>query len=145
MGDYRIRMQFDIDASVANVRDALTTSDGIASWWSDTVEGDPGTDGGDLYVSFPDLSEPFHFSVSHDDDQVSWETQAFPPWWQGTTIRWWTTQEPEVDGVRLHFVHAGFDPEADIIPIVTPAWAGIISRLQRYVETGEADPFARNP
>lgn len=145
MGDYRIRMQFDVDASEASVHDALTTSDGIASWWSDTVEGEPGTEGGDLLVSFPDLPEPFHFSVSQDDDRVSWETQAFPPWWQGTTIRWWTTQESDVDGVRLHFEHGGFDPEDDIIPIVTPAWAGIIGRLQRYLETGEADLFARNP
>lgn len=144
MGDYRIRMQFDIDADEAAIRDALTTRGGIASWWSDTVEGEPGEEGGDLYVSFPDLPQPFHFRVGLDGE-ISWETQEFPPWWEGTTIRWWTSDEPDVDGVRLHFVHGGFDPDADIIPIITPAWAQIIGRLTRHAETGDADPFARVP
>lgn len=143
MGDYRIRMQFDIDADEATIRGALTSRKGIASWWSDTVDGDPGQDGGDQYVSFPDLPEPFHFQVAFTDEQISWETQSFPPWWQGTTIRWWLTDEDDVEGTRLHFTHGGFDPEDQLIPVITPAWADIVRRLQRYTEMGDADPFAR--
>lgn len=144
MGDYRIRMLFDIDAEEAAVRRALTTRDGIAAWWSDTVGGDPSRSGGDLLVTFPDLPQPFHFRVGDDGGQISWETLEFPPWWEGTTIRWSLAPVPDADGTRLLFSHEGFDPDAEIIPVITPAWAGIIDRLKRYAESGQPDPFARN-
>lgn len=143
MGDYRIRMAFDIAAEPATVTAALTTIEGITSWWSDTATGDPAADGGDLEVSFPDVPQPFHFRVDRDGDQLAWETQAFPPWWADTTISW-AVRPGEESGTALLFEHGGFDPDADIVPIVTPAWAGIIERLKRYAETGQQDPFARN-
>ena len=143
MGDYKIRMQFDVDADLAAVRTALTDSDAVASWWSDTVAGNPAQDGGNLLVTFPDLPQPFHFRVGLAENEVAWETLEFPPWWDGTTIRWSLGDAPE-GGTRLLFSHEGFDPDAEIIPVITPAWAGIIGRLQRFAETGEADPYARN-
>lgn len=144
MGDYAIRMQFDIDADEPTVRLALTSTEGIASWWSDTVEGTPGQPGGDLRVHFPDLPQPFEFAVALDGRAVSWKTGGFPPWWQGTTIDWRLEAQPDTGGTVLRFTHGGFDPDDDIIPIITPAWAGIIGRLKTYSETGEADPFAVN-
>jgi hypothetical protein len=122
----------------------FAVSSGIAAWWSDTVAGDPSHSGGDLLVTFPDLPQPFHFNVDLGDADVRWETLEFPPWWAGTTIRWSLHAAPEGDGTQLLFTHEGFDPDAEIIPVITPAWAGIIGRLKAYVETGHADPFARN-
>lgn len=142
MGDYAIRMQFDVDADQKTVRERLSTTEGIATWWSDRVEGDPQRTGGRLLVGFPDLPQPFEFAVAHDDGEISWETGAFPPWWQGTTIRWRIEPHPETGATLLRFSHAGFDPDDDIIPIITPAWASIIERLKRSAETGKADPFA---
>lgn len=144
MGDYAIRMQFDVEADETAVLEALTTTKGIASWWSDTVEGTPEQSGGDLRVSFPDLPQPFEFAVERDGGNVVWETGGFPPWWHGTSIHWEVGPHPERDGTLLRFTHAGFDPDADIIPIITPAWALIISRLKSYAETGEPNPFAVN-
>lgn len=142
MGDYAIRMQFDIDADKAAVQAALTTTEGIASWWSDRVEGNPEQSGGQLRVGFPDLPQPFEFTVTRDGQETSWETGGFPPWWQDTTIRWQVDTNPETGATLLRFSHSGFDPEDDIIPIVTPAWASIIERLKHYAETGRAEPFA---
>jgi uncharacterized protein YndB with AHSA1/START domain len=144
MGDYAIRMQFDVDAEPEAVRAALTTTEGIASWWSDSVEGEPQHSGGELRVRFPDLPEPFAFDVQHGEHEIAWETGAFPPWWQDTTIRWRVTDHPETGGTLLRFDHTGFDPDADIIPVITPAWAAIIGRLKQYAETGKPDPFAVN-
>ena len=144
MGDYRIRMHYDIEADREAVRAALTSPEGIAAWWSDTVAGDPARSGGDLLVTFPDLPQPFHFRVGTGDSEVSWETLEFPPWWEGTTIRWSFGPAPEGAGTSLEFSHEGFDPDNEIIPVITPAWAGIINRLKVYAESGQADPFARN-
>jgi hypothetical protein len=138
MGDYAIRMQFDIDAGAETVEHALRTQDGIRSWWSTRSDG---PQSGELRVSFPDRPEPFEFSVKDDAASVEWVTGAFPPWWAGTTIRWDVGPNPDAPGTRLLFSHGGYEPDNPVIPIVTPAWAQIILRLKGYAETGKPQPF----
>jgi uncharacterized protein YndB with AHSA1/START domain len=139
MGDYAILMQFDVNADRETVHHALSTQEGIRSWWS--VRADGPTDG-ELRVSFPDVPQPFEFSVSGDDsDRIEWVTGGFPPWWADTWIRWDMMDNPDAAGTRLQFRHAGYAPDNPVIPIVTPAWAQIILRLKGYAETGQPQPF----
>ena len=139
MGDYDILMQFDIDTDRATVHRALATQNGIRSWWSVRTDGPAD---GQLRVSFPDVPQPFEFSVARsDDERVEWVTGGFPPWWVGTSIRWDLTDNPDRPGTRLLFGHRGYDPDNPVIPIVTPAWAQIILRLKGYAETGRSQPF----
>src|SRR5687767_7738353 len=99
MGDYAIRMQFDIDVDEATVRRAFETEDGIRSWWSTRT-----TLGGDgLRVSFPDVPQPFEFDVRALDGGIEWVTRGFPPWWAGTTIRLTVGPNPDGAGQRLQF------------------------------------------
>lgn len=107
---YTIRMPLDIHADEAAVRAALATTEGIAGWWSDSVEGNPEQSGGDLRVHFPDVAQPFEFAVGHDEHGISWRTGAFPPWWQDTTIGWQIGPHPETSATLLRFAHSGFDP-----------------------------------
>lgn len=139
MGDYAILMQFDVSADQRTVHHALSTQEGIRSWWS--VKTDGPTDG-QLRVSFPDVPQPFEFSVAHvGTDTVEWVTGGFPPWWAGTSIRWDLSDNPDGAGTRLFFSHGGYRPDNPVIPIVTPAWAQIILRLKSYAETGQRQPF----
>lgn len=142
MGDYAVRMQFEIDADTDEVTDALATSDGVRSWWSTKVDGSPGEAGGQFRVSFPDVPQPFEFAVRRDDEHaLGWKTLAFPPWWADTTIDWEVGDGEHGSGSLLHFSHGGFDPDNPVIPIITPAWAQIILRLKQYAETGTPAPF----
>jgi uncharacterized protein YndB with AHSA1/START domain len=144
MGDYQIVMQFDIAADQERIRRALTTRDGIASWWSErtTLRDDRGSER--LEVSFPDVPQPFEFDVGRDaPNLIEWRTGGFPPWWAGTTIRWELSENPDAPGTRLLFSHRGYDADNPVIPIVTPAWAQIILRLKAFAETGTPDPFFR--
>jgi uncharacterized protein YndB with AHSA1/START domain len=141
MGDYAIRMQFDIDASAEVVRNALTSVQGISAWWSSRVAGSPDRDDGRLEVSFPDVPVPFDFAVSLGE-QIRWTTGAIPEWWHGTWVSWEMEPNPDGEGTRLHLVHGGFNPESPIIEVVTPAWADIVSRLKAYAESGERRPFS---
>ena len=139
MGDYHILMQFDIDADRATVHRALATQDGIRSWWSVRTDGPADAQ---LLVSFPDVPQPFEFSVARgDDERVEWVTGGFPPWWAGTSMRWDLAENPDKPGTRLLFGHRNYDPDNPVIPIVTPAWAQIILRLKGYAETGRPQPF----
>jgi len=134
MGDYAIRMQFDIDAEPDAVLRALTTADGVEGWWSRPVDGDPGKDGGEFHISFPDVAQPFEFAVTRDERSVAWRTLAFPPWWAGTTIRWRVEDPEDGTGTRLVFTHEGFDPANAIIPIITPAWAQFVFGMKEQLE-----------
>jgi uncharacterized protein YndB with AHSA1/START domain len=146
MGNYHIAMQFDIAADEERVRRALTTRDGIASWWSErtTLRDAGGGNPKRLEVSFPDVPQPFEFDVSDESpNRVEWRTGGFPPWWAGTTIRWELSPNPDAPGIRLLFSHRDYEPDNPVIPIVTPAWAQIILRLKAYAETGTPQPFFR--
>lgn len=137
MGDYNVLMQFDIDADPEVVRRALGTEEGIRAWWSKRTD----FDGRELRVSFPDQPQPFEFDVRDGSGELDWVTGAFPPWWQGTTIRWIVGANPDKPGTRLHFSHRDYEPDNPVIPIITPAWALIITRLKAYAETGRPQPF----
>jgi Activator of Hsp90 ATPase homolog 1-like protein len=141
MGDYAIQMRYDMNAEREKVREALTTVDGIGSWWSAKVAGQPEVAEGRLEVSFPDVPAPFEFTAHPGADDVSWVVGSIPEWWRGTTIRWALEDNPEGDGTRVHFRHEGFDSTHPIIEVITPAWAHIVDRLQGYVETGQRQPF----
>ena len=134
MGDYAIRMQFDIHADHETVMQALTTSDSVEGWWSRPVDGDLGKDGGEFRISFPDVPQPFEFAVERGDRSLAWRTLAFPPWWADTTIRWRVEEPDEGTGTRLVFTHEGFDATNPVIPIITPAWARFIVGLKDQVE-----------
>ena len=134
MGDYAIHMQVDMTADHDTVMQALTSSDGVERWWSRPVDGDPGKDGGEFRISFPDVPQPFEFAVERGDRSVAWKTLAFPPWWADTTIRWRVEEPDEGTGTRLLFTHEGFDPTNPIIPVITPAWAQFIFGLKGEVE-----------
>lgn len=145
MGDYHISMQFDIAADPIRVLEAIRTPAGVAAWWSDLVTGDPGKVGSQWTNKFPDVPRPFEYVVTEaGEKRVEWKVGAFPEWWAGTSIRWDVSDRPDAPGTRLLFSHRGFDPENPVIPIITPAWAGIIQRLKVYAETGTKDPFAVN-
>jgi hypothetical protein len=139
MGDYHIRMQFDIAAEPDTVRATLTAQDGITGWWSNRSTLD--AEAGRLLVWFPDQPQPFEFDAHHDGGRVEWQTGSFPPWWAGTTIRWTIASNPDAAGTRLLFEHRDYDPDNPVIPIVTPAWALIIQRLKELAETGTRRPF----
>jgi uncharacterized protein YndB with AHSA1/START domain len=144
MGNYHILMHVDIAADGETVHRALSTQDGIRSWWSSRTSGPDGSK--HLEVSFPDAPRPFDFTVTRDDDeQVEWRTGGFPPPWAGTSIRWDLSDVPSDAApgttTRLLLSHRDFDPDNPVIPGVTPVWAQIILRLKSYAETGRPDPF----
>jgi hypothetical protein len=64
----------------------------------------------------------------------------FRRWWGGTTIRFDLADNPEGAG-PTPLLASRYEPDNPVIPIVTPAWAQILLRLDGYAETGEPQPF----
>ncbi|MEP6639823.1 MAG: hypothetical protein ABJC39_10780, partial [Chloroflexota bacterium] len=112
MGDYAIQMQFDIAVDDPTLRRALTTTDGIRSWWSTRSD----LSDAHLVVSFPDVPLPFEFTAHEDPGgTIEWVTGGFPPWWAGTTVSWALAPNPDGPGTRLLFRHGGYDADNPVI------------------------------
>lgn len=144
MGDYHLLMQFDVDADRAGLRRWLDSPEGIAGWWSDTVDGSASRVGDRFVVTFPTTDVPFELEVTTaSDDRVEWRIDENPPWWKGTTIRFDIT-EGEDGGTQLLFSHRDFDPDSPVIPVITPAWVRFLDNLAAVAASGTPNPAVVN-
>jgi hypothetical protein len=140
MGD--VLFTFDVEAGPDAVRRALTTTEGITSFWTDKAEV-PAEVGGTMTVGFPDAPAPFDLVVDQSDqDTVAWRTASFPPQWVGTDIRWNISGGEQ--GSTVAFRHGSFadDNEEARVAFV---WGQVMTQLKRYVETGIPAPVFVHP
>lgn len=129
----------DIDAGNEAILEALTTQEGIRSWWTT----DAAVTGDALDLGFPDT--PARFSLTVDgvsEDEVGWTSSGeFPPHWQGTNIKWQIMSPPEGAGSQLFFTHGGFAEPDPLLGHTAYTWATLLGHLKSYLETGEKAPF----
>lgn len=132
-----INFRFDVDTPPQRVLDALTTGEGIRSFW--TADADvPAEVDETLKLGFSITPAPFDLRlVRSDESGVTWMTETFPPHWVGTTIRW-DVQQRE-GGATVAFLHEGFADDGDA-GSAAYTWGQIMVQLKRYVETGKPDP-----
>jgi hypothetical protein len=144
MGDYVIQARFEAACPREQVLRWLSSVDGIAGWWSDTVSGSAAKSGDGFTVRFPTTDVPFELVVGQGaEGQVVWDVPESPPWWAGTTIKF-ELAASEDGGSSLLFTHGGFDPSDPIIAVITPAWVGFLNNLVAVAESGEAHPAVVN-
>jgi uncharacterized protein YndB with AHSA1/START domain len=138
-----IAMQVDVDAPADALYRALTTTEGIAGWWTDR-NNTAGVPGNVDTFEFPGTPLTYRMRVDQAEPGklLSWHCQAGPPAWDGTDIRW--TLRPAGEGTLVVFDHTGWGEIDTMFRIVTLGWAQMIMSLKRYAETGAADPFFRN-
>lgn len=139
-----IAMQVDVQAPAQDVYQALTTTEGIAGWWTDRNR-TTGVTGEVDRFDFPGAPMTYELRVDQAEPAkaLSWHCLTGPPAWVGTDIRW-TIRPASEGGSQVVFDHAGFAEVDAMFRIVTLGWAQMIMGLKQYVETGQADPFFRN-
>lgn len=133
---------FDVAAAPETVRRALTTTEGIASFWTADAQV-PDQPGESFVLGFPDAPLPFDLLlVNADEDNVTWRAQTFPPQWAGTEIRWNISDADS--GSTVSFRHGSFADDADTARFAY-VWGQVMVQLKSYAETGVAAPvFARS-
>ena len=135
-----IAMQIDIAAEPGTVYRALTTTDGVAAWW--TTRNETSATVGDVNrYWFPDAPLSWDLKVTDtvDGELVATHCVGGPPPWIGTDVRWSLASTSE--GTRVIFDHTGFATVDEMFRIVTLGWAQMILRLKEYAESGSAVPF----
>jgi uncharacterized protein YndB with AHSA1/START domain len=132
-----VLLRFDVDAPPDALLRAVTTEEGIRSFWTSRAEV-PAEVGQTLKLEFRQAPAPFDLRLDESDDHtVVWRAQTFPPHWVGTTIRW--DVEARDDGSTVAFRHEGFADEAEA-GRVAYTWGTIMARLKDYAETGRSEP-----
>jgi len=145
MGDYAIQARFETDSTPADLRKWLSSTEGIAGWWSDSVSGSASSSGDEFHLRFPTTEVVFDLIVSESTDRaIEWSVPESPPWWKGTSIRFEFAGAENGSGTSLLFTHSGFDPDDPIVAVITPAWVGFLDNLVEVARTGKANPAVVN-
>jgi uncharacterized protein YndB with AHSA1/START domain len=124
------------------VYEALTTTEGLAGWWTQEVTGS-GEVGGVLAFRFPPVGG-FDMEVleSAPGKRVTWRVVDGPAEWIGTTVDWELRQDGEYTIVL--FTHAGWQEPVEFMHHCSTKWATFLLSLKSLVETGVGAPAPRD-
>ena len=133
----------DIQADPGTIYRAVTTAEGIGSFWTTDNEVE-GTVGGRLRFGFPAAPIPLTARVEELDEgkRVAWSCGDEWPYWGGTRISW-ELSPADGGGTRVLFRHGGWPadyPEGDRAA-VNFVWGQVVGRLKGYAESGTPQPF----
>lgn len=130
------------DAPPETVFDALTTTAGLAAWWS-PVSGD-GAEGGELHFDMGAPEGPLVIRVPMAKlaTTVVWDVLACPflPEWTGTTITFDLGRTAD-GGCELFFRHHGLTPQLDCFETCRRGWDHFLPSLRQYADTGTGNPL----
>lgn len=132
-----------IQAPAAAVYRALSTTDGVAGWWSRETRGDS-TPGGTVHVDFRALTGELLGSMAMEvtalepDLAVRWRCAAGPDEWIGTELEFTLSC---ADGFTIvQFAHRHWREATDFTAHCSTKWATFLLSLKALLETGEGQP-----
>ncbi|WP_183101089.1 SRPBCC family protein [Nocardioides pelophilus] len=127
-----------VTASPEAVSAALTTTDGLAGWWTSETTGDP-EPGGVVAFRFGDAGG-FDMKVldARPGELVLWEVVDGPEEWIGTQVRFDIKRED--DWTIVLFRHEGWREQVEFMHHCSTKWATYLMSLKSLVETGKGQP-----
>jgi uncharacterized protein YndB with AHSA1/START domain len=128
-------------SSPEQVYDALTTLDGIRSWWVDETTGE--TDDGGVTEFRLKSGGPDIKVVQRDPGRsVRWEVVGGAEEWVGTHMQWDLRQDDDYTIVLLK--HEGWREPSEFMHHCSTKWATFMLSLKRLLENGEGAPAPRD-
>ncbi|MFI9828029.1 SRPBCC domain-containing protein [Streptomyces sp. NPDC051913] len=126
-----------ITSSPDAVHTALTTIEGLAGWWTQDTEGDPGVGG---VIRFRFVPGGFDMKVleTQPAERLVWEVVDGPEEWIGTRVRFDLKQED--DFTIVLFRHEGWKEPVEFMYHCSTKWATYLMSLKKLIETGKGEP-----
>jgi uncharacterized protein YndB with AHSA1/START domain len=138
-----ILLGVQVHADAAPIVDALTTKEGLSSFWTSDSIAEP-TVGSEARFGFQGAPVPLRMRVDRiESDEVAWTCLGDFPHWEGTRVQWSLSPETEHGGTNVFFRQAGFPDEQPEWEFATVSytWARILGQLKVLAETGKAEPY----
>jgi len=129
-----------IHAAPEQVYRALTTADGIRSWWAREVNVDSRISGTEELGHFEHrILTRIRLEELAPPVRTRWKTiSSVAPGWDGTTVTF--DLRAEGNCTFLSVVHSGFTNDGETYRRTAAMWARYLLSLHRYVEAGEGRP-----
>ncbi len=124
---------------IDEVMAALTSLEGLNSWWTTETTGDP-AEGGRLAFRFGGHGGPDMSVEKVTESEVVWRCVAGPEEWLGTTIEF-DLRTNEGGDTALYFTHRGWAEETPFHYHCSMKWASFLLSLKEYFDLGQGRPF----
>ncbi|MEH7351884.1 SRPBCC family protein [Gottfriedia acidiceleris] len=126
--------QITINATPEKVFEAITTTEGIKSWWSTDAKAEPQL-GSMTEVAFYNRQAVFQLQVDEIEPGklLEWTAIHDMPAWKGTKIRF-ELNVNENGATILNFNHSGFESMEGPYAMINTTWGTLMYILKQYVE-----------
>jgi uncharacterized protein YndB with AHSA1/START domain len=134
-----IFQDFPAKASPAHVYQAVSTPQGLDSWWTKTSAGNA-LEGAQYELGFgPEYDWRAVVTRCVEESEFELQMVLADADWMGTRVGFRLANEGETTSVR--FYHTGWPSLNDHYRISCHCWALYLRLLRRYVEHGELVPY----
>jgi uncharacterized protein YndB with AHSA1/START domain len=137
-----INHRVGIAGSAGDIYRALTTDEGLSTWWTTDTSG-AGEAGSIIRFRFAGGGPDFEVVELIPDTLVRWKHSGnVPTAWMGTGITFRLEEGEQQTCVR--FVHANWKEASDFMAHCSTRWAVFLLSLKDAIETGTGRPFPRD-
>ena len=126
-----------VKSSPDDVYEALTTTDGLAGWWTEDTKGQTDV-GGVLEFRFEQGGFDMEVLELEPAKRVQWLVADGPEEWKGTHVSWELNQQG--DYTTVLFKHEGWKEPVEFMHHCSTKWATYLISLKQLVETGRGAP-----
>ncbi|HKO79997.1 MAG TPA: SRPBCC domain-containing protein [Chitinophagaceae bacterium] len=132
-----IKHNVTIKAAPGKIYKAVTTQDGLESWWAKQTIAKPETGFVNVFT-FGKIRNEMKVAKLIPNGKVEWECIQSIDEWIGTTISF---DLQEKDGATiLRFTHGGWKAVTDMFADCNYNWALFMKSLKTFCETGTGTP-----
>jgi uncharacterized protein YndB with AHSA1/START domain len=129
--------QVGVKADISDVYKAISTLEGLSSWWTLTT-GDT-QQGGKLTFHFNEHTVEMVVTELITDKRVVWQCAAEDGEWKDTIFTF--NLVPADDQVFINFSHTDWAEQTDFCSHCSTKWAVFMLSLKDYLEKGKGQPF----
>ncbi len=132
-----------VHAPQQDVFEAITTAEGLKSWYAKDLKGEPG-DKGKFTLSFPKHEGPFEWKVAEfkPSSLVRWQCESGPGQSKGTSATFRLSSKG-ADSTVVELQHEGFEETDEKLSTCNTLWGDLLSHLKRYAESEQPEPAFR--
>lgn len=132
-----IKMKLTIKAAPGKVYDAISTQEGIASWWCKDTIAKPEIGFMNVFT-FGTIRNEFEVKDLKPGKRVEWKVINSIDEWIGTYVSF-DLEEKEGNTI-LRFAHSDWKAFTDLYAACTYDWARFMTSLKSLCETGVGSP-----
>ena len=126
-----------MEASSERVLAAISTLDGLKSWWTTGVTGSSELN---KVIKFDFGGSGFDMKVvASTENTVSWKVVAGPDEWMETPVHF--EIRPHEKGCILYFSHSEWKETSDFHHHCSMKWATFLLSMKDYLEQGAGKPY----